>query len=60
MHSLARVSGDIHFVCPSEAFETIYLRSLSGNISLVTPASYNVRITVNGGRFFGLNIDESR
>ena len=52
--------GDIHFVCPSEAFETIYLRSLFGNITVLTPESYNVRITVDGGRFSGLNIDESR
>lgn len=52
--------GDIHFVSPSEAFETIYLRSLFGNISIFTPEGYNIRITVDGGRFFGLNVDESR
>lgn len=52
--------GDIHLVSPSEAFEPIYLHSLFGSISIFTTESYNVRITVNGGRFFGINVDESR
>lgn len=52
--------GDIHMVCPSEAFETIYLRSLMGSITVHTPENYNIRITVNAGRFFGVNVDETR
>lgn len=52
--------GDIHFVAPSEAFETIYLRSLMGNIIIHTPENYNVRLMIEGGRFFGLNVDENQ
>lgn len=52
--------GDIHLVSPPEAFETIYLRSLIGNITVHTPSAYNVRITIEAGRFFGLNIDEEK
>jgi len=52
--------GDIHMVCPSEAFETIYLRSLMGSITVHTPENYNIRITVNAGRFFSVNVDETR
>lgn len=52
--------GDIHFTAPAETFETIYLRSLFGNISVMTPQNHNVRITIEGGRFFGVNFDETR
>ncbi len=52
--------GDIHLVSPPEAFETIYLRSLIGNIVVHTPSAYNVRVTVDAGRFFGLNVDETQ
>jgi len=52
--------GDIHLTLPREAFETLYLRSLLGSISLITPPGYKARITVQGGRFFGVNVDESR
>lgn len=52
--------GDIHMVCPPEAFETLYLRSLFGSISVHTPENYNVRISINAGQFFGVNVDESR
>lgn len=52
--------GDIHLIVPSEAFESLYIRSLLGNISLVTPSGYNVRITVETGRFFNVQVDENR
>lgn len=52
--------GDIHLVAPSEAFEALYVRSLLGNINLITPQGYNVRVTVEAGRFFNLQVDESR
>ena len=52
--------GDIHLTAPSEAFEALYVRSLFGNINVMTPTGYNVRITLEGGRFFGVTVDESR
>lgn len=52
--------GDIHLTLPCESFETLYLRSLVGSITLITPPSYKARITVQAGRFFGVNVDESR
>lgn len=52
--------GDIHLVAPPESFETIYIRSLLGNITAHTPDGYNVRITVDSGRFFGVNVDDTR
>lgn len=52
--------GDIHLILPSEVFESVYIRSLLGNISLVTPLGYNVRITVETGRFFKVQVDENR
>jgi hypothetical protein len=52
--------GDIHLTPPAEAFESLYLRSILGNITITTPPQYNTRITVEGGRFFGVHVDESR
>lgn len=52
--------GDIHLVCPAESFEPIYVRSLLGSITVRSLEDYNVRITVEGGRFFGVTIDETR
>lgn len=52
--------GDIHLVCPSEAFESIYMRSLVGNIVITTPIGYNVRISIENNRFFDLVVDETR
>ena len=52
--------GDIHLTAPREAFESLYVRSIVGNITLVTSQGYNVRVTVEGGRFFGIHVAESR
>lgn len=52
--------GDIHLTTPPEAFESLYVRSILGNITLITPPEYHVRITVEGGRFFGIHVDEER
>jgi hypothetical protein len=52
--------GDIHLIAPAESFEALYVRSLLGSINLITPLGYNVRITVEGGRFFGVQVDENR
>jgi hypothetical protein len=52
--------GDIRLICPLEAFSTLRLRSALGNILFTTPHSYQTRITVVGGRLFGINHDEQR
>lgn len=52
--------GDIHLTAPSELFETLYLRSIFGNIVITCPESYAVRVFVEAGRFFNVTIDESR
>ena len=52
--------GDVHLISPTEAFEPLYIRSILGNITISSPAGYNVRITSEGGRFFATHADESR
>jgi hypothetical protein len=52
--------GDIHLISPSESFEALYIRSLLGNINLITPPGYNVRITVEKGRFLSVQAAENR
>jgi len=52
--------GDIHLTAAPEAFESLYVRSILGNINVLTPMGYRVRVTVEGGRFFGVHVDESR
>lgn len=52
--------GDIHLTLPCEAFETVYARSLAGTITVIVPSGIHARITVEGGRFFGISIDENR
>lgn len=52
--------GDVRVVCPLEAFSPLYLRSTLGNVHLLTPPGYNVRVQVQGGRLFGLNVNPDR
>jgi hypothetical protein len=52
--------GDIRLVCPSEALGTLYLRSAFGNIHVVTPVGYRIRISVQGGPLFRVHADERR
>ncbi|MEO1288333.1 MAG: hypothetical protein AAFV93_11235 [Chloroflexota bacterium] len=52
--------GDIHLVSPSEAFEPLYVRSLLGSITILTPLEHRVRISVEGGRFFGVTVNDDR
>ncbi|MEL7434290.1 MAG: DUF5668 domain-containing protein [Chloroflexota bacterium] len=52
--------GDVHLVPPREAFETLYVRSLVGNINIMTPSQQRTRITVEGGYFFGVQLDSNR
>jgi hypothetical protein len=52
--------GDIHLVCPPEAFSTLYLRSTLGNIHVATPPGYNARIIVDAGRLFKVHADVYR
>lgn len=52
--------GDIRLVCPTESFEPIYIRSLMGSITALAPDGCNARITIEGGRFFGVTIDDTR
>jgi len=52
--------GDVHLICPPESFEAIYVRSTLGNIHITTPDGYNVRVTIDSGRFLGLRINEAR
>lgn len=52
--------GDIFFTAPPEAFEPIYLRSVLGNIHVTTPPGYQVRLTIQQGRFGTLQVDETR
>jgi hypothetical protein len=52
--------GDIRFVLPDEAFETIYLRTAVGSVQVITPPEIAARITVQRGLFFTVNIDANR
>jgi len=52
--------GDIFVTPPPEAFEPIYLRSTLGNIHIITPPGYQVRVTVQPGRFGTVHVDENR
>jgi hypothetical protein len=52
--------GDIHMVAPYEAFEALYCHSTLGSVYLTTPPGFNVRVSVEGGRFFGVQVDETR
>jgi hypothetical protein len=52
--------GDIRLVCPQEAFGSIRLQSTLGNIQVVTPPGYQVRITAEGERLFKVHADENR
>lgn len=52
--------SDIQVVLPREAFETIYARSLAGTIKVTVPSGIHARITIEGGRFFGVSLDENR
>jgi len=58
--NIATGVGDIHVVTPSETFESLKVHSTLGNIHIVTPQGYQSIIQINGGRFFGINVDESR
>jgi len=49
--------GNISLICPPESFGIIYLRSTLGNIHVVTPAGYNTRIVIDGGRMFTVKAD---
>ena len=52
--------GDIHLIAPGEAFEALYCHSTLGSIHITTPPGYNVRVSVEGGRFFGAHVDDER
>jgi hypothetical protein len=52
--------GDMRVVCPREAFGVIRLQSALGNIQVVTPHGYQVRIIAQSGRMFGVHVDENR
>lgn len=57
---LATGVGDIYVVTPPEAFDALIIHSTLGNIHIVTPQGYHSVISINGGRFFGINVDENR
>jgi hypothetical protein len=52
--------GDIRLVCPQEAFGQLWLRSAMGDIHVSTPHGYRARVTVVGGRLFGIQADDTR
>lgn len=52
--------GDIRLVCPHEAFGEIHLRSALGNIQIVTPPGYQVRVRADSGKMFRIHADENR
>jgi hypothetical protein len=52
--------ADIHVSAPYEAFEAIYLHSVLGSVTVVAPPRGRVRVTIEGGRFFGVHVDTSR
>ncbi len=52
--------GDIRLVCPQEAFGAIRLRSTVGNIQVIAPPGYQVRIMTEGGKMFKVHADENR
>lgn len=57
---LATGLGDIHLICPQEAFQPLQVRSALGTIHITTPQGYATRITVKGGRLFGVHVDNAR
>ncbi len=52
--------GDIHLVCPPEAFGSLKLHSTLGNIHIVTPPAYKSLIATKTGRFFKVHWDRNR
>ncbi len=52
--------GDIRVVCPEEAFEPLYVRSVLGNIHVIVPPGRNVRVKTSGAALFRIHADESR
>lgn len=52
--------GDIHLVCPREALGTLFLRSTLGNIHVITPLGYQTLVSIQGGPFFRVHVDEHR
>jgi hypothetical protein len=52
--------GGIRFVCPSEAFGPITLRSAVGDIRVLVPESYSARIRVKAGRLARIVADSAR
>jgi hypothetical protein len=52
--------GDIRFVCPFESLGSISLRSTLGNIQIITPHGYQVRVFAHDGAFFKVHADSTR
>ena len=52
--------GDIRFVAPPESLGAIYLKSALGNIHVITPPGYRVRVIVEETRFFSVSHDIHR
>ncbi len=52
--------GDIRLTCPQEALGLLRLHSTLGNIHIITPVGYRVRITNRAGRLFRVHTDERR
>lgn len=57
---LATGAGDLHVVCPQEAFEPLVLRSALGAIHFVTPPGCTAQIRVRSTRLFGVQVDPAR
>ncbi len=57
---LASGVGDIRLTCPYEAFDTLEVHSTLGNITVVTPHGYRVRVHTAGNRLFERRADGNR
>jgi hypothetical protein len=58
--AIATGLGDVRLICPREALSVLYVRSAVGNLHIISPERYRVRITVRGGRLFGVHADSQR
>lgn len=52
--------GDIRLICPRESFSAIQIRSVLGNVHVVTPIGLRTRISVHGSPFFHVHMEDHR
>jgi len=52
--------GDVRIICPKESFNPLFVRSTFGNIHILTPLGYRVKVVVKQTRLFTVKYDPQR